>query len=139
MLIHESENWQRSHRLMSRHFPSCLDHVLFKNMENPLIAGRIQLERFISREVFEKIGSTFQGITCFLNFTKIPENFRTIGDNLYQYYSISEKTATPKTAKLQNSPYFYVFKYAQAIKQKVWNEAENGAYDSYTTLHRFLC
>ena len=78
MLIHESENWQRSHRLMSRHFPSCLDHVLFKNMENPLIAGRIQLERFISREVFEKIGSTFQGITCFLNFTKIPENFRTI-------------------------------------------------------------
>ena len=47
-------------------------------MENPLIAGRIQLERFISREVIEKIGSTFQGITCFLNFTKIPENFRTI-------------------------------------------------------------
>ena len=47
-------------------------------MENPLIAGRIQLERFISREVFEKIGSTFQGITCFLNFTKIRETFRTI-------------------------------------------------------------
>ena len=27
--------------------------------------------------------------------------------------------------KLQNSPYFCVFKYAQAVKQKVWNEAEN--------------
>ena len=46
-------------------------NVLFKNMENPLIAGRIQLERFISVEVFEKVGNTFRGITCFLNFTEI--------------------------------------------------------------------
>ena len=28
--------------------------------------------------------------------------------------------------RLQNSPYFCVFKYARAVKQKVWNEAENG-------------
>ena len=28
-------------------------------------------------------------------------------------------------ARLQNSPYFFVFKYARAVKQKVWNEAEN--------------
>ena len=27
-------------------------------------------------------------------------------------------------ARLQNSPYFCVFKYAQVFKQKVWNEAE---------------
>ena len=27
--------------------------------------------------------------------------------------------------RLQNSPYFCVFKYAQAVKQKFWNEAEN--------------
>ena len=27
--------------------------------------------------------------------------------------------------RLQNSPYFCVFKYARAVKQKVWNEAEN--------------
>ena len=27
--------------------------------------------------------------------------------------------------RLQNSPYFYVFKYARAVKQKVYNEAEN--------------
>ena len=27
--------------------------------------------------------------------------------------------------RLQNSPYFCVFKYAQAVKQKVWNKAEN--------------
>ena len=27
--------------------------------------------------------------------------------------------------RLQNSPYFCVFKYAQAVKQKAWNEAEN--------------
>ena len=28
-------------------------------------------------------------------------------------------------SRLQNSPYFCVFKYARAVKQKVWNEAEN--------------
>ena len=27
--------------------------------------------------------------------------------------------------KLQNSPYFCVFKYTRAVKQKVWNEAKN--------------
>ena len=27
--------------------------------------------------------------------------------------------------RLQNSPYFCVFKYARVVKQKVWNEAEN--------------
>ena len=27
--------------------------------------------------------------------------------------------------RLQNSPYFCVFKHARAVKQKVWNEAEN--------------
>ena len=29
--------------------------------------------------------------------------------------------------RLQNSPYFCVFKYARAVKQKVWNDAENRA------------
>ena len=28
-------------------------------------------------------------------------------------------------SRLQNSPYFCVFKNARAVKQKVWNEAEN--------------
>ena len=28
-------------------------------------------------------------------------------------------------ARVQNSPHFCVFKYARAVKQKVWNEAEN--------------
>ena len=27
--------------------------------------------------------------------------------------------------RLQNSPYFCVFKFARTVKQKVWNEAEN--------------
>ena len=27
--------------------------------------------------------------------------------------------------RLQNSPYFCVFKYVRVVKQKVWNEAEN--------------
>ena len=31
--------------------------------------------------------------------------------------------------RLQNSPYFCVFKYARAVKQKVWNEAENSERD----------
>ena len=30
-----------------------------------------------------------------------------------------------KQNRLQNSPYFFVVKYARAVKQKVWNEAEN--------------
>ena len=29
------------------------------------------------------------------------------------------------STRLQNSPYFCVFKYARAVTQKVWNEAEN--------------
>ena len=31
----------------------------------------------------------------------------------------------PSLPRLQNSPYFCVFKYARAVKQKVWDEAEN--------------
>ena len=27
--------------------------------------------------------------------------------------------------RLQNSPYFCVFKYARAVKQKIWNKPEN--------------
>ena len=34
----------------------------------------------------------------------------------------------------QNSPYFCVFKYARAVKQKVWNEAENRERDWGETL-----
>ena len=29
------------------------------------------------------------------------------------------------STRLQNSPHFCVFKYARAVEQKVWNEAEN--------------
>ena len=36
--------------------------------------------------------------------------------------------------RLQNSPHFYVFKYARAVKQKVWNEAENRERDCGETL-----
>ena len=36
--------------------------------------------------------------------------------------------------RLQNSPYFCVFKYAGAVKQKVWNEAENRERDWGETL-----
>ena len=36
--------------------------------------------------------------------------------------------------RLQNSPYFCVFKYARAVKQKVWNEVENRERDWGETL-----
>ena len=36
--------------------------------------------------------------------------------------------------RLQNSPYFCVFKYVRAVKQKVWNEAENRERDWGETL-----
>ena len=39
-----------------------------------------------------------------------------------------------KKIRLQNSPYFCVFKYARAVKQKVWNEAENRERDWGETL-----
>ena len=37
-------------------------------------------------------------------------------------------------SRLQNSPYFLVFKYARVVKQKVWNEAENRERDWGETL-----
>ena len=37
-------------------------------------------------------------------------------------------------ARLQNSPYFCVFKYARAVKQKVCNEAETRALRARKTL-----
>ena len=36
--------------------------------------------------------------------------------------------------RLQNSPYFCVSKYAQAVTQKVWNEAENKERDWFVSL-----
>ena len=38
--------------------------------------------------------------------------------------------------RLQNSPSVCVFKYARAVKQKVWNEAENRERDWGETLSR---
>ena len=40
--------------------------------------------------------------------------------------------------RLQNSLYFCVFKYARAVKQKVWNEAENREQDWGETLKSFF-
>ena len=37
----------------------------------------------------------------------------------------SHASAILPTGRLQNNPYFCVFKYARAVKQKVWNEGEN--------------
>ena len=42
--------------------------------------------------------------------------------------------ASSSNGRLQNIPYFCVFKYAWAVKQKVWNEAENRERDWGETL-----
>ena len=52
---------------------------------------------------------------------------------------VHESENWQRSHRLQNSRYFCVLKYARAVKQKAWNEAENRAYDSYATLHQFLC
>ena len=39
-------------------------------------------------------------------------------------------------SRLQNSPYFCVFKYARTVKQKVWSEAENRERDWGETFKR---
>ena len=49
-------------------------------------------------------------------------------------YHVSNNTKQWKKTRLQNSPYFCVFKYARAVKQKVWNEAENRERDWGETL-----
>ena len=53
---------------------------------------------------------------------------------LLQQYEIKQNQNTIaaidyKRARLQNSPYFWVFKYARTVKQRVWKEAENSERD----------
>ena len=43
--------------------------------------------------------------------------------------AINRRGDTKFESRLQNSPYFCVFKYARAVKQKVWHEAENSERD----------
>ena len=49
---------------------------------------------------------------------------------------VTRKWSISPLIRLQNSPYFCVFKYARAVKQKVWNEAENRERDWGETLKR---
>ena len=47
-------------------------------MENPVILGTIQMERFIRVHIFRRKSNTFRGITFFPVFTKASEFFCTI-------------------------------------------------------------
>ena len=63
--------------------------------------------------------------------------------NLKDYIEVQEKKRNTLSCvhvlhRLQNSPYFYVFKYGRTVKQKVWNEAENRERDWGETLKIFL-
>ena len=51
-------------------------------------------------------------------------NLRFIGLHSALSDSVCDFSQNEKWCRLQNSPYFCVFKYARAVKQKVWNEAE---------------
>ena len=52
---------------------------------------------------------------------------------------ILQKAYCIHLTRLQNSPYFCVFKYARAVKQKAWNEAENRERYWRVRLARFSC
>ena len=51
------------------------------------------------------------------------------------WYSVNTYV-TLHFSRLQNSPYFCLFKYAPAVKQKVWNDAENRERDWGETARR---
>ena len=42
-----------------------------------------------------------------------------------RHFNLSRVSSFQINCRLQNCPYFCVFKHARAVKQKVWNEAEN--------------
>ena len=60
--------------------------------------------------------------------------FRYIKEWGFTCWSIWKGREIYHFGRLQNSPYFCVFKYARAVKQKVWNEAENRERDWGETL-----
>ena len=47
----------------------------------------------------------------------------------FRYKLGSPSSRRSNYTRLQNSPYFCVFKHAREVKQKVWNEAENSERD----------
>ena len=49
-------------------------------------------------------------------------------------YNYNNNGLSHGVIRLQSSPYFCVFNYARAVKQKVWNEAENSERDWGETL-----
>ena len=61
-------------------------------------------------------------------------NYDNCGSMLTPNVRILQKAYCIHLTRLQNSPYFCVFKYARAVKQKVWNEAENRERDWGETL-----
>ena len=71
-------------------------------------------------------------VTQFLNY----DNCRPM---LTPNVRIIQKAYCIHLTRLQNSPYFFVFKYARAVKQKVWNEAENRERYWRVRLARFAC
>ena len=57
-------------------------------------------------------------------FSQVREPFKKGSRPIHSLILVRHATLLPTKNRLQNSPYFCVFKYARAVKQKVWNEAE---------------
>ena len=51
-----------------------------------------------------------------------------------RHFNLSRVSSFQFNCRLQNCPYFCVFKHARAVKQEVWNEAENRERDWGETL-----
>ena len=113
-----------------------LSFCVWNILSSKSLGGKVQNVDFIS--MFNNI-----------DFVILSETSKEIGIEVSEFKSIVQ--ATSKVGKsghgssgglvllrLQNSPYFCVFKYARAVKQKVWNEAENRERGWGETLYRFL-
>ena len=65
-----------------------------------------------------------------------------LADGILAFCCFASKTLICTEKQFENCKtvhiFAYLIKYARAVKQKVWNEAENRERDSYATLYQFL-
>ena len=68
-----------------------------------------------------------QGLWLAGRIMPMPLSLKTIGSAGYRdQWNKRVGCVLVNRARLQNNPYFCLFKYARTVKQQVWSEAENG-------------
>ena len=93
----------------------------------------------------------FQGHVACRNFTLTGPEYKSKAKNSNELLYLTtiprarmgSKSVAHGGEQTENSPYFCVFQYARAVKQKVWSEPENKARElraskTLATLYRFL-